>query len=108
MAQAFIAPPIAISWERTESIGERTFLFLDPDAVLLSAVKPPEEGEGIVIRIYNPTARYLEAVLRVGFPLSGARELRLDESPLRDLPIRGDILRLPLKGGEMKTIHLMP
>lgn len=108
MAQAFIAPPIAISWERTESIGERTFLFLDPDAVLLSAVKPPEEGEGIVIRIYNPTARYLEAVLRVGFPLSGARELRLDESPLRDLPIRGDILRLPLKGGEIKTIHLMP
>ncbi|HDI11483.1 MAG TPA: hypothetical protein ENF77_04105 [Candidatus Acetothermia bacterium] len=108
MAQAFIAPPIAISWERTESIGERTFLFLDPDAVLLSAVKPPEEGEGIVIRIYNPTARYLEAVLRVGFPLSGARELRLDESPLRDLPIRGDILRLPLKGGEIKTIHLIP
>ena len=108
MAQAFIAPPIAIFWERTESIGERTFLSLDPDAVLLSAVKPPEEGEGIVIRIYNPTARYLEAVLRVGFPLSGARELRLDESPLRDLPIRGDILRLPLKGGEIKTIHLMP
>ncbi len=108
MAQAFIAPPMAISQERTEPIGERTFLSLDPETVLLSAVKPPEEGEGIVIRIYNPTARYLEAELRVGFPLSGARELKLDESPLRDLPIRGDILRLPLKGGEIKTIHLIP
>jgi alpha-mannosidase len=54
---------------------------LDAPGLLLSALKPAEDGDGIVVRVLNPTDTAGEASLRLGFPVRSAAAVRLDESP---------------------------
>lgn len=59
----------------------RSLLWLTPRELVLSAVKPAEETSGLVVRVLNPTPGAIEAVLDLGFPVSGATAVGLDESP---------------------------
>src|SRR5256712_2864149 len=59
---------------------ERALLTIEPREILLSALKPAEEGPGIILRLLNPTNALLEARVRIGFPFSRAESVRLDES----------------------------
>ena len=54
---------------------------LEPRTLVLSALKPAEQGDGIVVRVLNPGDSPVAATLRTGFALEAAHPLRLDESP---------------------------
>jgi alpha-mannosidase len=54
---------------------------LEPRTLVLSALKPAEHGDGIVLRVSNPGDSPLRAIVRTGFTLAAAQPLRLDESP---------------------------
>ncbi len=56
-------------------------LALAPAALLVSAVKPADGRSGTVVRVLNPTDSPLDAELRLGFPVSAAHAVRLDEEP---------------------------
>jgi hypothetical protein len=56
-------------------------LALTPDTLVLSALKPAQRGDGIIVRVLNPTDRPQRASLRLGFPISGATSVKLDETP---------------------------
>jgi len=52
---------------------------LDGEGLVLSTIKPAEEGDGIVIRCYNSTAHAVQGTLRFGRPRSRAVRVRADE-----------------------------
>ncbi len=54
---------------------------LEPRALVLSACKPAEQGDGLVVRVLNPGGASARATVRTGFALRAAHALRLDESP---------------------------
>ncbi len=56
-------------------------LELAPRSLMLSALKPPNNGEGLVVRVLNPTGESLEANLHLGGPATTATPVRLDETP---------------------------
>jgi len=56
-------------------------LGLTPASLLLSAVKPAEDGEGMVVRVVNPSDEPASAELRFGIPVRSATLTRLDEVP---------------------------
>jgi len=80
-------------WPEGESL-----LRVAPRALLLSALKPPADGgEGIVVRVLNPTAHEQHAELAFGLPVAHASFVRLDESPAGGAPARdGSTLRFPV------------
>lgn len=68
----------------------RSLVSLDPPTLILSALKPAEEGNGIVMRLVNPTSQQVEASLVLGFPISKASIVRLDESPTKESALIDD------------------
>jgi alpha-mannosidase/mannosylglycerate hydrolase len=55
---------------------------VEPATLVLSALKPAEDGEGIVARLMNPGGAPAAATIRIaGVHLSGATAVRLDEQP---------------------------
>lgn len=52
------------------------------DALLVEAVKPAEEGPGVIVRLLNPTDDECVASLRVGFGARSVTPVRLDEDPV--------------------------
>jgi mannosylglycerate hydrolase len=63
-----------------------SLLTVEPRTILLTACKPAESGDGVVVRVQNPTDAPTTAVLRPGFPIRTATAVRLDEEPL-DSPV---------------------
>jgi hypothetical protein len=59
----------------------RSLVTIEPAGVVLSALKPAEDGDGLVVRLANPGPDALTAVVTFGVPVAGAESVRLDETP---------------------------
>lgn len=57
----------------------RSFVQLRNGNLMLSAIKPAESGDGIVIRLWNPTAQPQTETMRFWKPVANAALLRLNE-----------------------------
>jgi alpha-mannosidase len=60
----------------------RSLLRLSPATLVLSALKPADDGAGAVVRVLNPTGVEAEAQLTFGLPIASASAVRVDEEPL--------------------------
>ena len=58
-----------------------SLLELDAHTSELSACKPADDGDGIVVRVLNPSDEADDVVLRFGLELEDATAVRLDETP---------------------------
>jgi len=107
-ARAFAAPLRAVAVEAHPGPLPPTLGFLDvePASVVVSAVKPAEDGEGFVVRVYNPTDADAQARLRVWRHLLRAELANLNESGLEDLPVDGSTVRFPVRAGQVVTLRL--
>ena len=56
-------------------------LELTARTLMLSAIKPPLDGDGVIVRVLNPTDRGIGAHLRLAQPVTSASVVRLDETP---------------------------
>jgi alpha-mannosidase len=75
--------------------------------LLVSAFKPAEHGEGVVLRVANPTAAPLQARVTLGFPFDRAEPLRLDEAP-EDFPLerKGSTLQFAVPAHALRTLGI--
>ncbi|MGH7895062.1 MAG: glycosyl hydrolase-related protein [Candidatus Binatia bacterium] len=83
----------------------RSLLAVEPRHVLVTAVKPVEEGEGFVVRVLNPIDAPASAVLRFGFAVTGARAVRLDEERASAaLVVDGDAVRVDVPPHALRSV----
>ncbi len=80
---------------------------LDAERCVLSACKPPEEGDGVIVRLLNPTDDDETALLTAGFDLAGADPVRLDESPADDeVRVEGRAVRIRVPAHALRSVRL--
>jgi len=65
-----------------------SLLEVTPADLAFSGIKPSEDGTGLLLRLYNPTERSIPGEIITRAPVAAAWETRLDETPLRDLPVQ--------------------
>jgi hypothetical protein len=58
-----------------------SLLRLSPDTLVLSALKPAEDGDGVIVRVLNPTDEQVSAHLDFGLPVASVERVRHDETP---------------------------
>jgi alpha-mannosidase len=118
-AHAFIAPLRAVPLAgggRCDTAGEDTslppagsFLHVSPAAVILTAVKPPQQGEGMIVRVYNSARTPVRARLTLWRPFGEITRVHLDEGDTVETLARDAAEALfPLRPKEIATIHLKP
>jgi alpha-mannosidase len=84
-----------------------SLLALEPRDLILSACKPAEHVDGLVVRMLNVTDAPRTAVLRVGFPVRDATAVRLDETPA-DHPVTrsNDAIRVDVPPRGLRSLLL--
>jgi len=106
VAEAYVAParPRILGRKRGRLPARFSFVRVAPSWVPVSAVKPAEEGELWVVRLYNPTEKRVKA--NVGFPWAIERLalLSLSEELLEELPVVGKEVKLILEPKEILTL----
>lgn len=87
---------------------DRALMELESGEVVLSALKPAEDGDGAIVRLLNETAQAEQVALRFGVPLVDVQAVRLDESadPGAQLVRSGDSVRLEVGAHSARTMRV--
>jgi alpha-mannosidase len=75
--------------------------------VVLSALMPAEDGNGLIARVYE-AAGHAETNVRMQFAggIRGASEVNLIEEQLQPVGVKGDSIQFDLRPFEIKTFRL--
>lgn len=101
--------PLVASWRRqTFPVAAARGLELVGEGLALEAVKPAEDGDGIVLRVVNLGPEATDGVWRSADPILGAALLRADESPGESLACEpgGRSVRFHAPSGAIVSIRL--
>ncbi|MCL5961697.1 MAG: glycosyl hydrolase-related protein [Chloroflexi bacterium] len=76
-----------------------------PDSLVVSALKVPEEGEGLIVRLYNPSADDIRAAIKVAHPFQKAELVNLEETTFETLEGGDDTVGLVVEGRRIITLR---
>jgi mannosylglycerate hydrolase len=110
MWEDLFLPPRAI-WLRQSTELRPAFLdcALDGEGIVFSALKPAEDGEGVVLRCYNAGGSPTTGACRAPFDLASAARTRADERDAVPLPVEDRrTVRFTAGGHELVTLLLTP
>jgi len=85
---------------------EHSFLQIQPDHVVVTAVKNAEDGNELVLRFYEWAGREADVRLHLSGKAESAAELDLMERPMQSLSIRDAAVILHTKPYEIKTVRV--
>lgn len=86
---------------------ELSLLTLQPETLVLSAIKRSERGDSLIVRFYNPTAEAVQATVTLFRPIRSAQLVNLGEEPQAEVPVdaQGSV-SLPVRGKQVCTLAL--
>ncbi len=83
---------------------EGSFVKISPSSLTVSAIKNPEEGEGLVVRFHNTEDHEVKAEVCLYRPFDRVSLVNLNEEELRELPVDDEgKVSLPVRGKEIVT-----
>ncbi len=84
-----------------------SFLSLEGDNLVVSAIKKAEDRDSVVIRFYNPTSQDTTATLRPGFPVAEAWTVKFNEERIQQVKAAGSAITLPVPHGKIISVELV-
>lgn len=81
-----------------------SFFELQPEALMVSALKRSEDGEGVILRIHNPSPEEIEGSLLCFREPQLVEQVSLEEKPVA--PMKVDGKEIPLRLGSRKIMTL--
>ena len=85
---------------------EHSFLQVPSENVIVSAVKKAEDDKALIVRFYEWSGKQGEITLQLPPGAESATETDLMEKPLGALSMSGNVVKVPTKPYEIKTIKV--
>ena len=107
-AHAFNAPLRAVltSVHQGSLPPAGSFVTVEPDTVVVSAVKAAETGDGLIVRVYNVGEESVEGRLRLWRPCRRATLVNLNEEELKELKVPGGQREVGLAIGKKQIVSV--
>jgi alpha-mannosidase len=82
-----------------------SLLSVEPSALVLSALRAAENGQGIIVRLYNIASQPTSGDVRLEQPHGDVEVVNLNEEPLGPAEVEDGRVRLSLKPNEIVTLR---
>ncbi len=86
---------------------EASLLTLDNTVLHISAIKPAEDGHGIIVRLFNPSAGLQKVTLGFGQVIIGANRCGMDESDQGGVGLNGDSINDEIPAKKIVSYRVM-
>jgi alpha-mannosidase len=104
---AFPLTAVATTKHRGMLPASRSWLSVEPESVVVEAVKPPEEGAGLILRVYEAHGARAEATVHFGLDVASVEEVDLIERPIAAVPLEDGVLRFAIQPFEIRTFRVV-
>ncbi|MDZ7265592.1 MAG: glycosyl hydrolase-related protein, partial [candidate division KSB1 bacterium] len=85
---------------------EQALITIDVENVILETVKKAEDGDGIILRLYEAFGWHQRAAIRLHFPVVAAFRTNLLEEMIEPMEVSSSTINLTCKPFEIITIRL--
>ena len=108
LAQEYAVYPIAHEDlpHRGELPTEKSFLEVEGDPLIVSTFKKSEEGEDVVVRLYNPSSKYVRATLKLYKAPGEVWLSNLNEEKVTKLEVSGEKFEVELSPYKIVTLRV--
>jgi len=92
-AEAHNVPVRAMQSGRTDKgtlPKQLSLVEINPTGLVFSGMKKAEKGNGVILRLFNPTDRQVSGTIKVHWPVTKAHETNLEEKRLAPLAVTKD------------------
>ena len=79
---------------------EAQLLSIEPEALVLSAIKPAEDGDGMIVRFYNSSEAPQSGTITLGVPIASIEPVNLLEEPQGGM--------ISVDGGQRAAVQVPP
>ncbi|MCC6697572.1 MAG: hypothetical protein IT365_18225 [Candidatus Hydrogenedentes bacterium] len=83
-----------------------SLLSVTPSNAVVSALKQSEDGKALVLRLFNPTEKKLDAEIKTHARIRAAHLLTLEELPVKNLTAQAKSVKLTLAPKKIVTVKL--
>jgi alpha-mannosidase len=104
-AQEINEPLVAVAGS-LETPESRSWVSVDNNGVVVSALKPAQDGRGIIVRLYEVNGKPADASLRLWAPVASAVETDMLEEGAAPLDSDGTTVKIHFSPWEIKTIRV--
>jgi alpha-mannosidase len=80
---------------------------IEPASLVVSAIKLPERGEGLILRVYNPTSATLHGQIRLARPFTRAQATTMEETKTQWLARNSDRITLTVRAAQIITLKFV-
>ncbi len=102
------APALACAVEPgAERPPTRSFVSLEGAAAIVEALKPAEDGRGVILRIYEPHGARGEVTIRLDWPVRKVCECSLVEDDRADVALAANTFRVALAPFQIRAFRVM-
>lgn len=105
-AQMYRAPLLTRQLDALPATMTRTFLNVSPEPIVLTALKPPENKDGWIVRVLNPTDEPLTAHIEPQAKIAAAHRVTLAETAPEKLTVTNGVILVDLAPHQLATVHL--
>ena len=84
----------------------RSFMSVTGEHAIVETVKVADDGDGLIVRLYEAYNQRGRIALHFGRPLASAEETDLLERPIAPLAVDGDTVEMALRPFEVKTLRV--
>ncbi|MCP4642506.1 MAG: hypothetical protein GY851_18825 [bacterium] len=83
-----------------------SFLIVEPSNLAVSAVKRAEDGDGLVVRLFNPTGKRVDGTIRCHKRIQTAERFTLEELPDGALQPKGKSVSVRVEKKKIVTVRI--
>lgn len=99
---------VRVSGGTGELPAQKSLLRVDGEGVEMSALKPAEDGDGVIVRVYNIGDGPSAGIIAVGEPVSGVEAVNMNEEEAGPVVIQGGRVRLDMGPNQISTFRYTP
>lgn len=87
---------------------QKSLLRLDGEGVTLSALKPAEDDDAVVVRAYNILAEPTAGIIALGEPVGSVEAVNLNEEEAGPVVVQGGAVRSDMAPNQIETYRFLP
>lgn len=104
--QAYTAPLQAFQYHQKPDPIRNSYLTFDNDSAVMTALKPPQTGNGWIVRFVNPTDKEIKGTLTTHGQLTSAKLVNLAEEDKAEYVITKNKINVTIAPNKIHTIRL--
>jgi len=106
-AQTYTAPLQAYQYSEAPDPARRSYVSLDNRHILMTSLKPPQQGDGWIVRLLNPTDQLQTAIVETYGKLETARLVSMAEEDLAEYELTKGKFKVKIEPHKIHTLRLL-